>query len=207
MKVAFLTLTAPENYTTQQINTAFESFLDYLTRTANCRFVYKKEVGFKNGKFHIHLMINNFIPFYIVAWKWKKLLMFQNPVWPKYDNGKDYNSHTRIELPRSKKMAAAYIAKYMTKEGFIVEPVGRLWGASDCIKKCKELILIENDVNVVEYHKLLDCRKVIQDDFMTFVCVDWFEVKDIAPDLYRQFLRQYYKFSEIISLEQKFKFC
>lgn len=206
-KINFLTLTAPSNYTTQQINTAFEHFLDYVSRTANCHFVYKKEVGYKSGNFHIHLLLNNFIPYYIVSWKWKRLLIAQNSDWPKRENGKDYNAHTRIEIPKNKKQTTAYISKYLTKDSIIVEKVGKLWGFSRILKDCQEVTLIENDMDVEEYNKIIKVFKVIQDDFMTFVCCNPMHLKRLAPKLYAVFESMYDDFSNRITLPQKFYYC
>lgn len=47
-KISFLTLTAPEAAEAGQILKAFEHFLDYIRRTANCVYVWKKELGEKN---------------------------------------------------------------------------------------------------------------------------------------------------------------
>ena len=206
-KINFLTLTAPHNYTTQQINTAFEHFLDYVSRTGNCSFVYKKEVGYKSGHFHIHLLLNNFIPYYIVSWKWKRLLMAQNPDWPQRENGKDYNAHTRIEIPKNKRQTTAYIAKYLTKDGHIVEKVGKLWGFSRVLKDCQEVTLIENDIDATEYQKLTTAFKTIQDEFMTFVCFDPHHIKKLCPKLYAVFETMYMEFTNRISLPQKFYYC
>jgi hypothetical protein len=96
MKVAFLTLTAPSGVTHKQFLKAFDHFIDYIRRTANCTYVWKKELGEKSGNLHVHLLINNFIPFYIVSWKWKRLLTAEGVVWPKNDKGKDTEAHTRI---------------------------------------------------------------------------------------------------------------
>lgn len=203
-RVSFLTLTAPDHYTTEEINRAFERFLDYLTRTANCRYVYKKEVGEKNGKFHIHLMINNMVPYYIVSHKWKKCLMFENQYWPKYDDGKDYNTHSRIELPRSKRMVSAYISKYMGKGGYIIEKVGNLWGKSKVLDDCKEIQLIENDINPEEYRRLAEISRYYESEFVTFISVEWFKIKSFCPNIYSIFEQQYMTFCEQISLPQKF---
>jgi len=54
---------------------AFDHFLDYLRRTANAVFVWKKELGETGRALHFHIMLNNFIPYYIVNWKWKRLLI------------------------------------------------------------------------------------------------------------------------------------
>lgn len=203
-KVSFLTLTAPENYTTQQINKAFGHFLDYLTRTANCTYVYKKEVGHKSGHFHIHLLINNMIPYYIVSWKWKRLLMNENIDWPVSDNGKDTNSHSRIELPKSKRMVSAYLAKYMGKTDYVTENVGSLWGKSKVLDDCKEIQLIENDIDGEEYRKLAEVSRYYESEFVTFISVEWWKIKSFCPEIYKVFEKQYMDFSQRITQDQKF---
>jgi hypothetical protein len=62
MKVAFLTLTTPISCTPVQSLKAFSHFLDYLRRTANCTYVWKKELGEQNNNLHYHILINNFFP-------------------------------------------------------------------------------------------------------------------------------------------------
>jgi len=81
---------------------AFDHFLDYLRRTANAVFVWKKELGETGRALHFHIMLNNFIPYYIVNWKWKRLLINEGIIWPLNADGKPTESHYRIELPRSK---------------------------------------------------------------------------------------------------------
>lgn len=205
-KVAFITLTAPEMFTTQEINEAFKHFQDYLYRTANCQYVYKKEVGYKSGKFHIHLLINNFIPYYIIRDKWQKLLMNQRNEWSKDANGKPTTTHYRIELPRSKKLVASYISKYMSKAGELFENVGKLWGCSEGLKNCKEDTYIENELNAESLLLLSNSCKLFLTDYSSFIAVDPLRLRNLMPEIYELFDKQFRRFAEILTLPQKFNY-
>jgi len=205
-KVAFLTLTAPALASNIQINNAFNHFLDYIRRTANCVYVWKKEMGEKNGKFHIHLMINNFIPYYIVDWKWKRTLIAEGVEWPINDKGKHTSSHYRIELPRNKKHTAHYISKYLSKAYEIPKELGYISGHSNILDDCKELILIEGEFDNDELRNIRIKHKVIEDQFITHFCVNLMKVKEIAPKLFAVFEVMFKDFNSKITLHQKFHY-
>ena len=206
MKVAFLTLTSPATTTDVQFLKAFDGFLDYLRRTANCVYVWKKELGETNGKLHVHLIINNFIPFYIVSWKWKRLLMNQGVIWPVNEKEKHTDSHYRIELPKSKKQVGAYIAKYLSKAYELPKLLGYVWGKSPIIDTCKEFTFMEGDFDMEQCRKVAELNKIVGDNYVKHVCVDLLTVKDIAPDLFALFESQYMEFSKILTLPQKFSY-
>jgi hypothetical protein len=198
-KVSFLTLTTPENATPTATIKAFEHFLDYLRRTAHCVYVWKKELGEKNNHLHFHIIINNFIPFYIVAWKWKRLLIAEGIEWPKNEKGIDTSSHYRIELPRSKRLIAYYIAKYMSKAYELPKEYGYISGHSEILEELKEIRFIETELPVQELQEICKHYKTIQDTFVTHTCVDLLTIKDIAPVIHDYFLQQYKGFEEMIT--------
>jgi hypothetical protein len=178
-----------------------------LRRTANCVFVWKKELGETGEKLHFHLMINNFIPFYIVSWKWKRLLINEGVSWPLNDKGIATDSHYRIELPRSRKKIGHYISKYMSKAYALPSDYGYVAGHSKLLDTCEEIRLIESDLPLDELNALCSCRKVIRSEFMSHVCVDLLHVKAIAPKIGALFEDQYIRFSETLTLPQKFFDC
>lgn len=206
MKVAFLTLTAPDSAEPEQLLKAFNSFLDYLQRTANCVYVWKKELGEKSGHLHFHVLINNFIPYYIIAWKWKRLLIAQNVHWPSNADGVESNSHSRIELPRSKKLVAHYIAKYMSKAYDLPGNYGYLSGHSSVLNKLKEPNYIDNDLPIDEINALIRSHKTIRAEYVSIICTDLMKVQSIAPCIGSLFEEQYLSFSERITLPQKFHY-
>lgn len=203
-KVSFLTITAPESANESQILKAFEHFLDYLRRTANCTYVWKKELGEYNKKLHIHLLINNFIPYYIVNWKWKRLLLAEGVVWPKNEKGEDTSSHYRIELPRSRKLIAHYIAKYLSKAYPLPKEYGYISGHSEVLESCKEYRFIENDLPRDEIEILKKHYRTIQDQFITHICVDLRTIQKIAPTIFFHFDKMFKDFQDKITLPQKF---
>ena len=203
-KVGFLTLTAPSSANYQQILKAFEGFLDYLRRTANCAYVWKKEIGEKSGLLHFHLIVNNVVPYYIVSWKWKRLLIAQGVEWAKNDKGLDTNSHSKIEIPHSAKQVARYVSKYVSKECELPVECGFIWGCSEIIKECKELILIEGEVSNDELWNITKSHKSISTDYVSILCCDLLKVKNLAPMLYNIFLKQYYSFKDNLTLPQRF---
>jgi len=206
-KIAFLTLTAPECASPSQMLNAFNHFLDYLRRTANCVFVWKKELGESGQKLHFHLMVNNFIPYYIVNWKWKRLLINEGVEWPLNEQGKPTESHYRIELPRSKRKIAHYISKYMSKAYALPQEFGYISGHSKLLDTCVEIRVIENDIPLDELNRIMSSHKVIRSDFVSHICVDLLHVKHIAPKIGALFESQYVKFCETITLPQKFFEC
>lgn len=206
-KVGFLTLTAPDSASVTQLIKAFEHFLDYLRRTANCHYVWKKELGEKSNHLHFHILVNNFIPYYLVAWKWKRLLLQEGVKWPADVDGKDYNSHYRIELPRSRKLIAHYIAKYMSKAHELPRNLGYIHGHSDVLDDLEEVRFIEGDLDKDELLLLQDNYKTIKDQFITHVCVDIRTVQRIAPTVYYWFMQQFMKFQDSLCLPQKYWYC
>lgn len=206
MKVAFLTLTAPDTATPKQILEAFSGFTDYLQRTANCHYVWKKELGETNKKLHFHVLINNFIPYYIVSWKWKRLLIAQGVTWPLNEKGKDTTSHTRIELPRSRKLVAHYIGKYLSKAFDLPGSYGYISGHSSILKKLEEYTYIEGDLPNNELQSLNKSFKVISSDYFSLVCCDLLKIKEMCPGIFALFESQYLLFNSLLTLPQKFHY-
>lgn len=205
-KVAFLTLTAPENVTTTQFLKAFELFLDYLRRTANCIYVWKKEFGKHGDNLHVHILINNFIPYYLVDWKWKRLLLSQGVIWPKNEKGEDTSSHYRIELPRNLKQAGHYISKYLGKVEYTPENVGYLWGKSKILAECKESVLIEGEIDNSELFTIFSKFKTVGSDFVKMCLVDLLKIDKICPVLFKIFEKQFYEFQSKLTLPQRFQY-
>jgi hypothetical protein len=205
-KVAFLTLTTPASCTPHQSLKAFELFLDYLRRTANCTYIWKKELGELNEGLHYHILINNFIPYYIVSWKWKRLLLAQGVTWPVNIEGKETSSHYRIELPRSLKKINYYVSKYVAKECKLPQEYGYIWGKSEILDQCKEFQAMAEDIPYNEVQILKTKFKVVRTDYITHICVDLLKVRDFAPELFTLFEAQYLEFSQKITLPQKFNY-
>lgn len=204
MKVAFLTLTAPEGSLDAACISAFSHFLDYLRRTANCVYVWKKELGEENGKLHFHLIINNFVPYYIISWKWKRLLLNEGVSWPLTADGKHTDSHYRVELPRSRKLVAHYIAKYMSKAYDLPREYGFIAGHSSILDTLKEIDLNMDEVDQDELGRIVSQSKVISGDFVSIICCDLLKCDKLAPRLHALFEQQYIDFSCRITLPQKF---
>jgi hypothetical protein len=206
-RIAFLTLTCPPETTPSQSLAAFDAFLDYLRRTANAIYVWKKELGEEGKALHYHIMLNNFIPYYIVAWKWKRLLIAQGVEWPLNEKGKDTSSHYRIELPHNPRQASHYISKYMSKGHQLPKSYGYLFGKSDILSKLEEITIIETDLPQGEIEEIRKHSKVITHDYVTIVCCDLLQVKDYAPGIFSVFEEQYLNFSSQITLPQRFFDC
>lgn len=203
-KVALLTLTCPEGTSNVQAITAFDHFCHYLTRTANCVYVWKKELGEENKHLHFHVLINNFIPYYIVSWKWKRLLIAQGVSWPLNSKGQPTESHYRIELPRSRRQVSHYISKYMSKAYDLPSNCGYVSGHSPVLDECEEIKLIEGEYPSDEINYLKSLCHTISDGYITHVCVNLNYVREVAPRIWEIFNRQYTEFSRRITLMQKF---
>lgn len=206
MKVAFLTLTAPESANFEQLQNAFNRFLEYLSRTANCVYVWKKELGESGKHLHFHLVINNFVPYYIISWKWKRALMAEGVIFPSADTGKTSNSHYRIELPRSKKQVSHYISKYMSKAYDLPGVCGYISGHSSVLNKLKEVNVYEGDFEEKEVREIMKQAKVIHKDYVSIICCDLLTLKDKFPLIGSLFEKQYLEFSNLITLPQRFNY-
>jgi hypothetical protein len=206
-KIAFLTLTAPSSASPEQSLAAFDHFLDYLRRTANAVFVWKKELGETGRALHFHIMLNNFIPYYIVNWKWKRLLINEGIIWPLNADGKPTESHYRIELPRSNKAIGHYLSKYMSKAYALPRIYGYISGHSKLLDECTDIKIIESDIPFDELERIMNGHKVIHGSYMSHICVDLLRVKKIAPKIGALFESQYLQFVEILTLPQKFNYC
>lgn len=206
MKIAFITLTSPAGTTNDQMLSAFNHFLDYLQRTANCVYVWKKELGEENSKLHFHIAVNNFVPYYIVNWKWKRLLVSEGVSWPLNEKGKDTASHYRVELPHNAKQISHYIAKYMSKAYDLPGNCGYVYGNSRILTQLKETDLSEFEIDSNEIQALKKRFKSIKHDYTEHICCDLLKIKDIAPQLYSYFEKQYVSFSEQITLPQRFRY-
>lgn len=204
MRVAFLTLTAPSSANPKAVCRAFNHFLDYLQRTANCVYVWKKEIGYESELLHFHVIINNFIPYYIISWKWKRLLLAEGVQWSLNEKGEHTDSHYRIELPRNRRQTAHYIAKYLSKAYDLPGEYGYISGHSSILDSLKEIVLIEGDYPLDEVNRLCSMYKKIDRDYVSVICCDLLSVKDICPKLGSLFEEQYLRFSSLITLPQKF---
>ncbi len=203
-KVAFLTLTAPEKAENSQLLKAFDRFLDYLRRTANCTYIWKKELGEQNKHLHFHILINNFIPYYIISWQWKKCLMAEGVNWPVNEKGVHTDSHYRIELPKNKRQVSRYISKYLSKAYELPKELGYIWGKSKILIDCKENIYWEPEINMDEVRKLAKHFKTIITEYVALTLFEWEKVKEMAKDLYWLFKRQFFEFQEKITQKQKY---
>lgn len=206
MKIAFLTLTAPANSNPKQLLSAFTKFLEYLHRTANCHYVWKKELGETGKHLHFHIVINNFIPYYIVAWQWKKLLISEGVSFSDKDSNNDTNAHSRIELPRSAKQVSHYISKYMSKAYELPGDFGYIAGFSQILNRVPEIIIEPDNILTNSIRELMKQYKVIKHDYVSIICVDLLTIKDKFPDLFAVFERQWLNNSELITLPQRFNF-
>lgn len=206
MRVAFLTLTAPDGTEPMQVIRAFNHFLDYLQRTANCVYVWKKELGDESERLHFHVLINNFIPYYIISWKWKRLLLAENVVWPLNADGSECNAHTRIELPRNRRQTAHYISKYLSKAYDLPGNYGYISGHSSVLDELKEFTMAEDVYPVAELNRLIDHFKTIRKDYVTVICCDLLKIKEMCPIIGALFEEQYLAFSQRITLPQKFHY-
>jgi len=206
MKIAFLTLTSPDNASPEQLLNAFTKFLEYLHRTANCNYVWKKELGDTGKHLHFHIVINNFIPHYIVSWKWKRLLIGEGVSFSLPDSKNDSNSHSRIELPRSAKQVSHYISKYMSKAYELPGNYGYIAGFSPILKNLPELLIEPDSPLNEEINNLVKTSKVIKHEYVSIVCVDLLQVKERAPNLFSVFEAQYINNSNLVTMPQKFNY-
>lgn len=203
-RVAFLTLTAPEGSEPAQILKAFDRFLNYLQRTANCFYVWKKELGEESFHLHFHVIINNFIPYYIIDWKWKRCLLAEGVIFPVGKNGKESQSHYRIELPRSKKEVSHYISKYLSKAYDLPGKYGYISGHSSILNKLKEVTVYTGEGFEEEIIKLKAVGKTIRHEYVTVIYANLLEIKVQFPKLHAVFEEQYLRFSQVLTLPQRF---
>lgn len=144
--------------------------------------------------------------YYIVSWKWKRVLLQEGITFNKKDESEDTNAHTRIEMPRSKKEVAHYISKYLSKAYELPGQYGYISGHSSVLSSLKETTLMEGEYPEDEIRELMKVSKVLRKTHVTIVCCDLLKVKNKFPKLYAIFEEQYMLFSSIITLPQKFHY-
>ena len=128
--------------------------------------------------------------------------MAEGVQWPLSDKGKPTNAHTRIELPKNKRLIAHYIAKYLSKAFEMPKEYGYISGHSEVLEELKEVAFIESELPIQELQEICKHYKTIKDTFITHTCVDLMQVKDIAPVIFEYFRQQYEGFKEMISLPE-----
>jgi hypothetical protein len=124
----------------------------------------------------------------------------------KKDESGETDSHYRIELPRSKKEVAHYIAKYLSKAYELPGQYGYISGHSSVLSSLKETTLMEGEYPEEEIRSLMKVTKVLRQPHVTIVCCDLLKLKAKFPKLYEIFEKQYQEFSSIITLPQKFNY-
>jgi len=132
-------------------------------------------------------VINNFIPHYIVSWKWKRLLIGEGVSFAGDNTEKETNSHTRIELPKSAKQVSHYISKYMSKAYELPGDFGYISGHSSILNNLPEVIIFPDNAVVNEIEQVVKQYKIIKHDYVSIVCVDLLKVKDKFPGIDKEF--------------------
>jgi len=112
-------------------------------------------------------MLNNFIPYYIVNWKWKRLLINEGIIWPLNADGKPTESHYRIELPRSNKAIGHYLSKYMSKAYALPRIYGYISGHSKLLDECTDIKIIESDIPFDELERIMNAIR----SFTAHICL------------------------------------
>lgn len=125
-KVNFVTLTLPD--TKEPINNQdlqknlLNPFLTYMRKYHNLRnYVWRLEFQ-ANGKLHVHLSADTFLHYQIIRDTWNRLLDKNGYLddFCEKNRHKDPNS-TDVHATRKVKNMAAYIAKYMSKQGSVYQ--------------------------------------------------------------------------------------
>jgi hypothetical protein len=156
-KVNFVTLTLPD--TTAPIGNQdlqknlLNPFLTYMRKFHNLRnYVWRLEFQ-ANGKLHVHLSADTFLHYQVIRDTWNRLLDKNGYLdeFFKENKHKDPNS-TDVHATRKIKNMAAYLAKYMSKQG--AEYRYPLKEISDKISACLEAGIGEKAIS-----KLIDQKK------------------------------------------------
>ena len=91
------------------------------------------------------------------------------------------------------------------KTGLPIE-YGYISGHSKILDSLKEISIIVDDLDNEELNKLASHSKVIHSEYVNLICTDLLHAQKIAPKIYDLFYSQYLRFSEIITLPQKFTY-
>jgi hypothetical protein len=83
---------------------------------------------------------------------------------------------------------------------------GYISGHSKILDSLKEISIIVDDLDNEELNKLASHSKVIHSEYVNLICTDLLHAQKIAPKIYDLFYSQYLRFSEIITLPQKFTY-
>lgn len=142
-----LTLADEQKHTDEYIkNRMLKPFLKWLIRQGCVCYVWKAEAQ-SNGRIHFHITVNQFVHWKSIRKKWNQIqsLHGYHKVFTKGTNEIGVNG-TDVHSVKNEKEAAAYMAKYMTKDEIAEGKraiTGRLWGCSQnlsnisaCLSEC-----------------------------------------------------------------------
>lgn len=140
-KVGFLTLTIPcrnRMYKADELyEPLFKPFTRWLREVKGVKlWVCKCELQ-KRGQLHYHIMIDKFIPWPVLRRQWN-FYLDQLGLMDEFKSENNHSNPNSIDIHSLKKVknAAAYIAKYMTKDDGTEEYIGgHVWYACEKLKK------------------------------------------------------------------------
>jgi hypothetical protein len=127
--------------------------------------VWKAEFQ-ERGALHYHLLQSEFVPWYVLRWKWNSVMKKAGYLKQWALEHKNFNPPS-IDIHSVWKVGnvAAYIAKYMSKEG--PGPVqkkgnGKIWDASTDVKvkRFSYPLDYQTESNIFKYVKQNPCSKV-----------------------------------------------
>lgn len=166
-KINFITLTLPD--TSGEINNQtlqkklLNPFLTYLRKYHKLKnYVWKLEFQ-KNGKLHVHLVSDTFIHHGQLRNVWNNQLEregFLNEFAEKHGH-RNPNS-TDIHSVRKIKNLGAYMAKYMAKQGALLDKIkGRIWGCNYELSQAnKTRLFLDRDECAIQLKPLM--QSIIQ---------------------------------------------
>lgn len=135
-KVNFITLTIPpqkESFvSSKELQSALNAFLVYSRKYFYLsNYVWKVETH-KDKRLHLHIMTDTFIHHRELRRVWNQIAQKRGWLDEHFRKFNNYNPNsTDVHSVWKVRNIAAYIAKYMSKEGYIIEGFkGRMWGCS-----------------------------------------------------------------------------
>lgn len=181
-KLAFITLTLPSaqiHTDSEIINKCLNQFLVECRKYHNVKnYVWRAEKQ-ENGNIHFHLLIDKFIPWYMMRNSWNRILnklgyvdRFQEKHGHSQPNSTDIHSTKRV------KNIQAYLMKYMSKSEQNTNQSGRIWSCNQELSNVKGCQLyIDREVHE-ELQKIIEhCKpRIFESQYFSVYCI---KLKDV----------------------------
>jgi hypothetical protein len=191
-----LTLSAKQMHTDQEIRRKMlQPFIQELERVHNVWHHFYISEAQKNGNIHFHILIDSAIPWKAIRalWNRKQEQYGYIDLFEKRFGHRDPNS---TDIHRLEKIHSVenYVMKYMTKDETKRKINGKLWGASDAIRKLKpyEQFIEADAAEFVREICSYDEFRIFRDETVTVVIGDMQRFTELRYPFLNQKIKQHW---------------